>query len=168
MCFVRPIDYAKDWSDLSAFLVEKELSRLQWCRAAADDNDAYIFVAEQNERVIGVAVVHVAARDDMSWDPHKETLSFLASTNAYLESLKVSRNMQRKGVGTLLLCEVENEARRRGKERLWAHTTDTNVRVHRFFERNGWTHHDTVYLARNQGRGTRIYVKELKGGITRQ
>jgi GNAT superfamily N-acetyltransferase len=158
---VRQIDYAKDWSDLSAFLVEKDVSRLQLCCAAADDNDAYILVAERNERAIGVAVVHIAARDDMGWDYDKETPSFLVGTNAYLENIEVSKRMRRKGVGTLLLREVENEARRRGKERLWLHTDEVNVGAHRFYERNGWTHHDAVEPAWKQGRATRIYVKEL-------
>jgi len=161
MCFVRPIDYANDWSDMRAFLVEKDVSRLRLCHAATDDNDAYILVVERNERVIGVAVVHVAARDDMGWNPDKETPSFLVGTNAYLENIEVSKRMRRKGVGTLLLREVENEARRRGKERLWLHTDEANVGSHRFYERNGWTHHDTVKPAWKQGRATRIYVKEL-------
>jgi GNAT superfamily N-acetyltransferase len=161
MCLVRPIDYAEDWSDLSAFLVEKDAARLQFCRAAADDNDAYILVAERDERAIGVAVVHVAARDDMGWDSASETPSFLAGANAYLENIEVSRKMRRKGVGTLLLHEVEDEARRRSKERLWLHTDEVNVGAHRFYERNGWTHHDTVEPVWKQGRPTRIYLKEL-------
>jgi GNAT superfamily N-acetyltransferase len=161
MCLVRQIDYAKDSSDLSAFLAEKDAARLQSCRAAADDDDAYILVAGRNEGVIGVAIVHVAARDDMGWDPDEETVSFLAGTNAYLENIEVSGEMRRKGVGTLLLREVENEARRRGKDRLWLHTDEANVGAHRFYERSGWTHHHTVEPAWKQGRATRIYVKEL-------
>jgi GNAT superfamily N-acetyltransferase len=155
MCFVRPIDYGNDMPDLSALLAEKDVSRLRLCRAAVDDGDAYILVAERNRRVIGVAIVHVAARDDMGWNPDEETPSFLAGTNAYLE------RMRRKGIGTMLLREVESEAQRRGKESLWLHTDETNAGAHRFYERNGWTHHNTVNPAWKEGRATRIYVKEL-------
>jgi GNAT superfamily N-acetyltransferase len=161
MCFVRPIDYARDGPRLRAFLSEKDGYRLQLCRAAADDGAAYILVADWNGRAIGVAVVHVAARDDMGWDPDGETVSFLTGTNAYLENIEVCGEMRRKGVGTRLLREVEGEARRRGKERLWLHTDEANAGAHRFYERNGWTHHTTVEPAWKQARPTRIYVKEL-------
>jgi GNAT superfamily N-acetyltransferase len=100
MCLIRPIDYDKDVSDLSALIAEKDVSRLRSCRAAVEDDDAYIIVAERKGRVIGVALAVVAARDDMGWNPDNETRAVLVGANAYLENIEVSKKMRRKGVGT--------------------------------------------------------------------
>jgi hypothetical protein len=61
----------------------------------------------------------------------------------------------------MLLREIENETRCRVMEGLWLHLDERNSGAHRFYERNGWTHHNTINPAWKEGRATRIYVKEL-------
>jgi len=161
VCSVRPVDYDGDLADLEASLSEKDVLRLQSCRAAVVDDDAYILVAERDGRVIGVGVVHVAARDDMGWGPDSETPSFMDETSAYLESIEVSAEMRNRGIGTALLHEVENEAQRRGKAYIRLHTDGQKVDAHRFYERNGWLYEKTVHPSWKQGRATRVYVKRL-------
>jgi ribosomal protein S18 acetylase RimI-like enzyme len=137
------------------------MSHLQSCRAAVADGDAYILVAERDRRVIGVAVVHVAVRDDMGWERDSVTASFMDETSAYLANIEVSAGMRNRGIGTALLREVENEARRRGKVRIWLHADGQNAGAHRFYERHGWRHDSTVHPSWKQGRASRIYVKDL-------
>jgi GNAT superfamily N-acetyltransferase len=161
VCSVRPIDYDRDLADLEAFLVEKDVSYLQLCRAAVVDNDAYVLVAERCGRAVGVAVVHVATRDDMGWDPDGETPSFADGACAYLADIQVAAQIRNRGIGTALLRETEKKAQRRGKVYIRLHTDEQNAPAHRFYERNGWVYEKTVYPSWKQERATRVYVKKL-------
>lgn len=158
---VRRVDYGRDITDLRGFVSAKGMIHVQSCQDAVASGDAYILVAERDERVIGVAVVHVAAREDMGWEQDSLTISFMDETNAYLADIEVSPGMRSRGIGAALLRQVEAEARRRGKERIWLHADGQNVRAHRFYERHGWRHERTVHPSWKQGRASRIYVKEL-------
>ncbi len=161
MCSVRLLDYGCDLADLRAFLSARDMLHLQSCQAAVADGDAYILVAQHAGRVIGVAVVHVAARDDMGWERGGVTASFMGETSAYLANIEVSAGMRNMGIGSALLREVEVEARRRGKVRIWLHVDGQNAGAHRFYERHGWIHERTVHPSWKQGRASRIYVKDL-------
>lgn len=158
---VRLVDYDRDIADLRGFVSAKGMIHVQSCQDAVDEGDAYILVAERDGRAVGVAVVHVAAREDMGWDQDSLTASFIDETNAYLADIEVSPGMRNRGIGAALLRRVEEEARRRGKTRIWLHADGQNVGAHRFYERHGWQHERTVHPSWKQGRASRIYVKEL-------
>jgi len=97
----------------------------------------------------------------MGWERDSVTASFMDETSAYLANIEVSAGMRNRGIGTALLREVENEARRRGKVRIWLHADGQNAGAHRFYERHGWRHDSTVHPSWKQGRASRIYVKNL-------
>jgi ribosomal protein S18 acetylase RimI-like enzyme len=158
---VRLVDYDRDIADLRDFVSAKGMLHVQSCQDAVANGDAYILVAERDERVIGVAVVHVAARKDMGWEQDGLTISFMEGTNAYLANIEVSPGMRGRGIGGALLRQVEEEARRRGKVRIWLHADGQNAGAHRFYERHGWRHERTVHPSWKQGRASRIYVKKL-------
>jgi GNAT superfamily N-acetyltransferase len=158
---VRPIDFARDVAPLRAFLVERDRMRLDHCEAAVRDGDAFIYVVDQDGLAMGWAVVHTRYRDDQDWEPDPTSRKFQEGDNGYLENIEVTARLRSRGVGRQLLEAVQDEARRRGKRALWLHTSENNVHAHRLFEREGWTHADTVYPPWKPAARTRIYKKEL-------
>jgi GNAT superfamily N-acetyltransferase len=129
---------------------------------AVQAGDCFAFVAEEDGMAIGWAVVHTNFRDDQDWDPPDEdTKKFQSGDNAYLENIEVSAGTRGKGVGTALLQAIEDEARKRGKHALWLHTSENNVKAHKVFDRNGWTHESSVYPPWKPSSRTRIYKKAL-------
>ena len=57
---------------------------------------------------------------------------------------------------------MQAEARRRGKKRLYLHTSENNVKAHSLFDREGWVHERTVYPPWKPTSRTRIYRKDLR------
>jgi ribosomal protein S18 acetylase RimI-like enzyme len=64
-------------------------------------------------------------------------------------------------VGSRLLEAVQAEAKNRGKRYLWLHTSENNVKAHRLFDREGWTHEKSVYPPWKPASRTRVYRKAL-------
>lgn len=159
---VRPIDFERDHAPLSSFLSEREQMRLDHMSQACADGDCFAFVAEENGSAVGWAVVHTQFRDDQDWDPPDEdTRAFQSGEHAYLENIEVTPRSRSNGVGRQLLEAAQAEAKRRGKKILWLHTRENNVKAHRLFDREGWTHERTVYPPWKPGSRTRIYKKAL-------
>src|SRR5262249_51183780 len=117
---VRPLDFDRDVGPLKAFLAERDRLRLDHLEAAVGDRDAFALVADEGGTAVGWAVVHVAFRDDQDWDPpDDDTRNFQKDDNAYLENIEVTARSRSGGVGSKLLRAAEDEARRRGKKKLW-------------------------------------------------
>ena len=159
---IRPIDFStNDLSELSSILSERDARRLVECRAAVDDGDTFILVADRRGSPVGLAIVDVRSRPGMSACADDEGMRYLQGDNAYLENIEVRREWRRQGIGSRLLEVVQQEALARGKRLLWLHADERNVSAHQFYERNGWVHEKTVYPAWVHGRPTRVYKKEL-------
>lgn len=159
---VRQIDFARDEAPLKSFLSERDRLRLDHCEAACKDGDCFVFVAESDGMASGWAVVHTKFRDDQDWDPpDDDTRLFQQGDNAYLENIEVTARLRSKGVGAQLLEAVQTEARRRGKRRLYLHTSENNVKAHSLFDREGWVHERTVYPPWKPTSRTRIYRIDL-------
>lgn len=158
---VRQIDFSKDLCELGAILSESDARRLEECRAAVDEGDTFILVADRSGSPVGLAIVDVRFRPGMGGCADGEGMRYLGGDNAYLENIEVRRALRRQGIGSRLLEVVQQEALARGKRLLWLHADERNVSAHHFYERNGWVHEKTVYPAWKQGRPTRVYKKEL-------
>ena len=115
--------------------------RLRNCEVACVAGDCFAYVAVEDGVAVGWAVVHTKFRDDQDWDPpDDDTRAFQKGENAYLENIEVTARLRSSGVGARLLEAVQAEAKNRGKQYLWLHTSENNVKAHRLFERDGWTH----------------------------
>ncbi|MEX2226093.1 MAG: GNAT family N-acetyltransferase [Dehalococcoidia bacterium] len=159
---VRPIDFIRDEAPLKSFLVERDRMRLDHLEPAVQAGDCFAMVAEEDGLAIGWAVVHTNFREDQDWSPPDEdTKRFQSGENAYLENIEVAAGIRGKGVGTALLEAIEHEAKKRGKQRLWLHTSENNVMAHKVFDRGGWTHETSVYPPWKPSSRTRVYTKEL-------
>jgi ribosomal protein S18 acetylase RimI-like enzyme len=159
---IRPIDYSRDRSGLTAFLVERDQMRLEHCELAVRDGDAFIFVADDGNSPVGWVAVPTSFREDQDWSPpDDDTRSFQSGDNAYVENIEVTARARSGGVGRKLLSAAQEEARRRGKSTLWLHTSENNALAHRLFEREGWKHERSVYPLWKPTSKTRIYKKVL-------
>jgi ribosomal protein S18 acetylase RimI-like enzyme len=159
---IRPIDFARDAQPLKAILSERDRMRLDHCEPAVADGDCYVFVADDAGAAVGWVVVHTRFREDQDWNPpDDDTVAFQHGDNAYVENIEVAPRYRSRGVGARLLEAAQDEARRRGKRRLWLHTNENNSKAHALFDREGWTHERSVYPPWKPGSNTRIYKKEL-------
>jgi len=162
MTTIRPLNPNQELSALKALLDAKDGVRLEQCLPAVADGEAFILVAIQADAVVGVGIVHTAARIDMGWDPQGGTLDFLQSGGAYVENIEVKRPLRSQGIGSLLLRTIEQEALRRGCMRIWLHTGDDNLGAQRFYARNGWQHKETLQVPwKPIGRLSLVYFKDL-------
>lgn len=65
---------------------------------------------------------------------------------AWVNDLVVTESVRGHGVGTALLVEAEELARRRGCFRMSLETGAWREEAHRFYERKGWTDHGTWFV----------------------
>ena len=159
---VRPIDFARDEGTLKSFLSERDRMRLDHMEAACEAGECFALVADDGSHPVGWAVVHTAFREDQDWDPPDEdTRAFQSGDNAYLENIEVTARARSSGVGSMLLEAVQAEAKQRGKQHIWLHTSENNVKAHALFDREGWQLVRSVYPAWKPASKTRIYRKDL-------
>jgi GNAT superfamily N-acetyltransferase len=159
---VRPIDFSRDVAPLMSFLVGRDRIRLEHCEPACRAGDTFIFVADEGGTAVGWAVVHTKFREDQDWSPpDADTVSFQQGDNAYLENIEVTARLRSNGVGRLLLEAAQTEAKRQGKQYLWLHTSENNVKAHQLFDREGWVVDRSVYPPWKPASRTRIYKKVL-------
>jgi GNAT superfamily N-acetyltransferase len=159
---VRPIDFIRDEAPLKAFLVERDRKRLDHLEPAVQAGDAFVFVADEEGRAVGWAVVHTKFRDDQDWEPaDDDTRRFQSDDNAYLENIEVAAGTRGRGVGTALLKAAQQQASKLGKKHIWLHTNENNTKAHKVFDRAGWKHESSVYPPWKPTSRTRIYRKVL-------
>lgn len=108
--------------------------------ARVDDEIASLerFVADQRDQVAIVAARDGATAGTCLLVPSE--IDPLHDVSPWLAGLYVSPEHRRHGVGSALVCAIENEARRRGHETLHLYTTESV----RYYERLGWTIRDRV------------------------
>lgn len=158
---IRPIDFARDEGPLKSFLAERDRMRFDHMEAAVRDGDCFAYVADEDGRAVGWAVVHTKYREDQDWDPDPASRQYQEDDNAYLENIEVAARCRGGGVGTALLRAAQEEAARRGKKAIWLHTSENNTKAHKVFDREGWRHEDSVYPPWKPTSRTRIYKKAL-------
>ncbi len=157
---IRPIDFVRDEQPLKAFLGERDKMRLEHSEAALKDGDCFIFVADERGVPVGWAIVHTRYRDDQDWAPDPDAPKYQDGDNAYLENIEVTARLRSRGVGSQLIEAVQDEARQRGKRKLWLHTSENNAKAHQLFERHGWDREGSISPSWTDTR-MRIYRKDL-------
>lgn len=161
MADARPIDFERDVEAVRSFLNERAAERLATVQPIVAEGDALVLVVDDGGRAGGWAVVHLAYREELGWEPDADTLRFRSGSAAYLEYMEVEESRRDRGLGGALLAAVGAEARARAKRQLWLHTSESNVGAHRFYERHGWRHARPVHPAWNEGKAMRVYEKSL-------
>src|SRR3954469_24476721 len=108
----------RDRAELEGFLERWHSLRVARLGRLEHPLDHAMLVAERDGRLVGVLtyVVH----------------------GAECEVLTVHADERRKGVGSALVAEVKQIARRAGCTRLWLITTNDNVDALRFYQRRGF------------------------------
>jgi ribosomal protein S18 acetylase RimI-like enzyme len=162
MAAIRTIDWSSDVAQVQALLGPDDRSRLEACRVPAQENDAFVLVAEFEGQIVALAVVHTNCRPELGWQVEAGSIAYQQGANAYLEIITVRREWRGRGIGSRLLVAVEREVVLRGKSCLWCHTGEENRRAQRFYERNGWQHVETLQPPwKKAGRLSRVYRKRI-------
>jgi putative acetyltransferase len=84
--------------------------------------------------------------------------------NDYVDQLYVHKDLLRKRIATRLIEEIEQEARRRGAQRLW---TQSSITAKKFFERQGFVA-QPVQRVEHNGQVFENYVMEKRIVVIRR
>jgi ribosomal protein S18 acetylase RimI-like enzyme len=133
-------------------------------RQLVDRAKAVTWIAEQDERMAGFAIVEWTRRlggvpSDGSW-----SLGWMSGVAAYIQTLEVLPEQRGRGIGCQLLGCIEGSARSANAASIWLHVDEGNDRAVRLYEANGY-----IYQGRKEdyyalGRAALIYGKPLKLG----
>jgi ribosomal protein S18 acetylase RimI-like enzyme len=165
LIFIRLIEFERDRAPLKCFLSSADGQRLDRLQPAVEQGNAVLLVAAREHQVFGWVVVHTSYRADLGWYVDGDTIRFQSGENVYVEYLEVETEMRGRGIGRMLLTSAEAAIRPMGKRILWLHTDEQNKGAQRFYEREGWTAHATVYPVWRDGAPMRVYRKEINGEV---
>ncbi len=117
----------------------------RYMRQLVDSPDAATWIAEQDGRMAGFAIVEWVQDED--------------ATVAYIQTIEVAADERRQGVGGELLRCVEASARAAGAHIIWLHVDAENSAAIRLYERRGYAGQGRAehYYARN--RAALVYSK---------
>lgn len=155
---ITPFDFQRDKAALLSSLYSADAEGLLANRAAIENQDAIALVARVGGETVAWTMAILHGRDDYGLPPDNVVVQYLEGKDAYLVSLEVRSDFQRKKVGSALLAAIEKEALAHGKHCLWLHTDGTNAGAQRFYERHGWIHQETTH---RPGIVCMVYSKEL-------
>ena len=118
-----------------------------YMRRLVTTRDAATWIAEENRRMAGFAIV--------AWNEHDSGII------AYIETIEVLPEFRSRGIGSGLLQRVEDSARAVGAMTLWLHVDITNLPAIRLYERHGFASRGSEEHFYAPGRGAHIYAKRL-------
>ena len=118
-------------------------------RSLVNSPNAATWIAEENAELIGFAVIE--------WEAERNTDTRIA----YIQTVEVTPDSRRLGVGDELLRRVEDSARAVGAQTIWLHVDEQNFAAIRLYERRGYAPQgrEEHYYARR--RPALIYSKPL-------
>lgn len=119
-----------------------------YMRRLVGRSDAVTWIAEENGRMAGFAVV--------------EWQNQIPRKLAYLVTIEVLSAYRGRGVGRELLGRVESSARAAGAEAVWLHVDAENVGAIRLYEANGYRPAGREENFYPKGRAALIYQKPLE------
>ena len=110
----------------------------RFMRQLVDNPDAATWIAEQDGRMAGFAIVE--------WMLDKD------ATVAYIQTIEVAADERRQGVGGELLRRVEDSARAAGAGAIWLHVDAENAGAIRLYENHGYARlgREEHYYARSR------------------
>jgi ribosomal-protein-alanine N-acetyltransferase len=119
----------------------------RYMQRLVDNPDAATWIAEQDSRMAGFAIVEWWQDED--------------ATVAYIQTIEVAADERRKGIGGELLRRVEASARGAGANAIWLHVDAENSAAIRLYECHGYAVRGKSdhYYARN--RSALVYSKIL-------
>ena len=145
-------------------------------RQLVDRAKAVTWIAEQDERMAGFAIVEWTRRlggvpSDGSWSlgcksgvasDGSWSLGCKSGVAAYIHTLEVLPEQRGRGIGCQLLGCIEGSARSANAASIWLHVDEGNDRAVRLYEAKGY-----IYQGRKEdyyalGRAALIYGKPLK------
>jgi GNAT superfamily N-acetyltransferase len=103
-----------------------ELSVRRRLKILLERDDCSVYVAEEGERVVGLASVQVLS------------LLHTDATRFMLTALVVAEEMRGRGLGRALVEWVESEAKRHGPVRVFLNSGSHRSEAHRFYEHLGY------------------------------
>ena len=106
-------DYTEEAYNTTVVSVNDIIQRL-------DDSGKMVFVVEFQEKIVGTAAVEIT------------------SANCYIQSMAVRPNVQRKGIGMVILMEIEKYARERGVKMLSLECYEPLTKAIELYEKFGF------------------------------
>ena len=114
--------------------------------ACSTDDFAYYFAG--NEDLICIAEVNGAVIGFLSMEVHREETDYI-----YLDDFSVDKEYRGRGIGTAMLKEAEQYARRLAIDTLVLHVEKNNAAARRLYERHGFSPYrddgDRLCMVRN-------------------
>jgi [ribosomal protein S18]-alanine N-acetyltransferase len=105
------------------------------------------WIAEENCRLAGFAIVDFAGE--------------MEGTIAYIQTIEVSPEHRKQGLGAELLRRVEDSARAAGADVIWLHVDAQNDAAIRLYSAHGYRREGRQDHYYAKGRAAEIYVKSL-------
>jgi ribosomal protein S18 acetylase RimI-like enzyme len=119
----------------------------RYTRQLVGRSDVATWIAEENERLIGFAIVEWRARKD--------------EVKAYIQTIEVAPEAREVGVGRKLLDCIEGSARAAGAVVIWLHVEATNAGAIRLYEAEGYQCQGRQENYYPENRAALIYLKRL-------
>ena len=119
-------------------------------RSLVQNANAATWIAEDDGRMAGFAIV--------DWSQSE------VGTLAYIQTLEVSLQQRKQGVGAELLRRLEDSARAAAADTLWLHVDAENALAIRLYEAHGYKYQgrEEHYYARS--RAALVYTKPIAAG----
>lgn len=127
------------------FRFGRRYMRLQVQRA-----DAATWIAEENRRMAGFAIVE--------WTKRRSRVA------AYIQTIEVAPEARSRGVGGELLSRIEASAQTAGAQLIWLHVEAANAAAIRLYEEQGYLCEGRRENFYPEGRAALIYRKQLGSG----
>lgn len=108
----------KEYYELRWSLLRKHLAQAKGSEKDEFENDAIHVMAVDTDKIIDVGRGH-----------------FIASDQAQIRYMAVEENHRRKGVGTLILKDIENKLKAKGAKKIILNSRDSAVD---FYKQNGY------------------------------
>ena len=144
----HPDDFARLYSiEEICFQPPIRFSR-PYLRGIIERSSSITWVAEENGREVGFSVVNCSDED--------------IGVMAYIQTIEVTPEYRRHGIGLELLRRMESSARERGASVIWLHVDTTNEAAIGLYKAHGFRHQgrQAHYYAR--GRAADVYMKSLQ------
>jgi len=124
----------------------------RYLRRLLENADSTTWVADEDGKIAGFAVVDCGRRG-------------ADGQFAYIETIEVLPELRGRGIGTELLCRIDESAREQGAGAIWLHVESQNAGAIRLYESRGYVCEGRKENYYASGRASLIYRKALKAQV---
>jgi|GEM_PF-1733170 len=125
------IELRKSVSNIADFKVSRNSPNLY--KSLIKREDFKIYLLEDNDEIAGLATLQTMPKIDKG------------EYRGYIEDLVISKDFQRKGLGSFLLSQIFKLCKKEGINTIWLNCGRQLYGSQNFYERNGGTFTDYVY-----------------------